>query len=266
MANSPGTSGGGVAQSNPFGDSPTSGSVGLMGEFYDLKQKPDGSPTDVAMGPGEGDSYEPGFLSYPATQAGLRVLIRDYVKNWDQTILDQYYKSPQELQASQIFIPVRPSIEATKAFNVADKVRPKRWVIHYHTTIVAPKSGKFRFLGYGDDFLVVRIGENNVLDGSSHDEELDPSANTPDERIPGPAGQHLRCGQWFDLVQGEGVQMNVLIGEGPGGFSGFYLLIEEEGDTSAPGDYPVFQIAKSPLPPCRMPGVFTGKTMVFGAE
>ncbi len=98
-----GTSGGGLAHSNPFGDSVESGVPGLIGELYDLKQTPESKPTPIMNSAAE----------------GLKVL-REYVKTWDQSILDRYYKSPGQLEATQMFIPTRHSEEATKAFNVAD--------------------------------------------------------------------------------------------------------------------------------------------------
>ncbi len=262
-----GTTGGGLSHSNPFGDSPDSGVPGLIGELYDLKQTPDGTATPMAISPPETvDSYYPGFAGLPQTKEGLKVL-REYVKSWNQDILDRYYKSPSALEATQIFIPTRHSEEATKAFKVQDKVTARRWVIHYHGTMIPPKTGRFRFLGFGDDFLVVRLGDNNVLDASYPGEKLDESANARDEDIPGPSGHHLFCGKWFNVDASQPMSIDILIGEGPGGFSGFVLLIEEDGDTSEKGDYPVFQMAPATIPSkSDMPSVFTGKTMVFGAQ
>ncbi len=265
-----GTTGGGMAHSNPFGHDPSEGVPGLMGELYDLKQTADGNPTPIAVKDPESlTTLIPDWRTLPATLAGLEVL-RRYVRTWDQSILDQYYKAPVTLEASQIFIPTRRSEEATRAFGVADKVVARRWVIHYHGNIVPPKSGRFRFLGFGDDFLVVRLGNKNVLDGSFAGEQLDPLANGKQEVVPGPVGYrvpyNLRCGQWFDVEANQPVAMDGLIGEGPGGSSGFFLLIQEQGDPSTPGDYPVFQVAPTDLPEKTGLGdVFTGKKLLFGA-
>ncbi len=263
-----GTSGGGMAHANPFGDSAQDGVPGLVGELYDLKQTPDRRPNSMAVVPPESTGLTSNWSAVPAMTEAISVL-RQYVKTWDQTILDTYYKAPIQLTATQILIPSRLSEEATKAFHVADKVIAKRWVIHYHGTIVPPKSGRFRFLGFGDDFLVVRIGSQNVLDGSYSGEQLDLSANGKDDAVPGPSPYpfNLRCGKWIDFEAGEPQSMDVLVGEGPGGHSGFYLLIQEQGDTSPKGDYPVFQIAPTAVPEkTGFPPVFTGKTMVFGAQ
>ncbi len=260
---SAGTSGGGTDRSNPFGDAPSSGVTGLMGELYDLKQTPDGKPTPMAIVPPETpNGLYSGFRSLAATKAALKVL-RGYVTNWDQRVLDTYYKSPIALEAYQIFVPILNSEEATKAFHVADKVIARRWVIHYHATVIPPTTGRYRFIGFGDDFLVVRWNGVNVLDGGLH--ALDESANGADAHVPGIAEHSLSCGRWIDMKANKPAPMDILIGEGPGGFSGFFLLIEKQGDPSPPGDYPVFQIAPGPVPRTRNQS-FSAKTMVFGSE
>jgi hypothetical protein len=262
-----GTSGGGADQSNPFGSSPVSGVPGLIGELYDLKQTPDGTPTPIAIVPPEEVAHiSSQWTKLPATAAGLKVL-RDYVRGWDQNILDNYYKSPAPLETTQIFIPLHASEDATKAFHVQDKVTARRWIVHYHANVLAPKDGRYRFLGYGDDFLVVRWDGRNVLDGSISNEYLDKSANNGTETVPGPNGHVLVCGKWFSTAAGVAVPIDILIGEGPGGSSGFILLIEEEGDTSSPGDYPVFQVAPGTVPTIKtVTSPFSGKTLVFPAQ
>jgi hypothetical protein len=244
------------------------GVPGLIGQLYDLKQTPYGTPTKAGVVAPETVPMYSGWRSLPATAESL-VILRQYVKNWDQSILDQFYKSPVALSATQLLIPKRRSEEATKAFGVADKVIAKRWVIHYHANIVPPKSGRFRFLGFGDDFLVVRVGSENVLDACWGGEELDPTANSTNKNepvLPAPTGYGgtMRRGKWINMDQGAVQSIDILVGEGPGGDSSFYLLIEEEGDKD---DYSVFQIAPTALPAdTKLPSTFTGKTMVFPAQ
>ena len=45
-----------------------------------------------------------------------------------------------------------------------DDVRPSTWCCVYSGYVKAPFTGKFRFVGYGDDFLVIRLGQQIVLD------------------------------------------------------------------------------------------------------
>jgi len=41
------------------------------------------------------------------------------------------------------------------------------------------------------------------------------------------------------VEQGTPIDIKILIGEGPGGSSGFVLMIQKKGDNSAKGDYPM---------------------------
>jgi len=191
-------------------------------------------------------------------------VIREYVTGgWNQAVLDRYYKAPVTLSAAQMFTPEVPSEEATKAFHVADKVIAKRWVAHYHTTIVPPEAGRFRFIGFGDDFLIVRLGQDNVLDGSLPVYDIVRNVDSTDV-IPKVVKDYpLYAGKSFDLDPEKPQSLDILIGEGPGGESGFILLIERIGDTSNPPDYPVFQVASANLPPGVVRPPFSNKTMRF---
>jgi hypothetical protein len=188
-------------------------------------------------------------------------------------MLDGYYKAPQTLHTEQIFIPKLKAAEAPKAFQVEGKVQPRRWIVIYKATIVPPESGDFRFVGFADDFLVVRVGGRNVLDGSWSSEKLLPEANDSANAGPAPGyadrqGQRLAAGKWITMEAGASLEMEVMIGEGPGGDSSFFLFIQQRGVDSAPGDYPVFQLKDVEVPswtdPDGVPSGFTKKKMVFG--
>jgi len=243
----------------------SSGGEGFVGTLYDLKQSQGGHPTDI----GENDveqnkGFDSNWEKSPATQRGVAVL-RDFVKSWNPDLLNSYYKSSQKLYATQICIPVAPSEDAPKAFHVASIVHPRRWIVIYRAKVIAPEAGQYRFIGFGDDFMAVRVGDENVLDASwtGTGEELDPGANGSDNVGPGLESQGLKCGKWIKMDPATPVDMQVLIGEGPGGSSGFVLLVQKQGDTSTPGDYPVFQLKDGPIPNLGLPG-FTAKKMLFG--
>jgi hypothetical protein len=201
----------------------------LVGYLYDLKQMANGKPTEI-MG---------------SAKAGLEFL-RSWVKDWDMSALDKFYKAPNPLYATQIFIPDRKSEESTKAFGVDGVVQAKRWIIVYTAKVIAPETGTFRFVGWADDFMMVRWDGVNVLDASYPGEELDPSA-TADKADIG-FNNWRRYGNWIQMQEGAAVQMQVLIGEGPGGDSGFTLMIQRQGDDSKNGDDPVFQLKDAPIP------------------
>lgn len=245
--------------------------VGLVGTFYDMKQTADRKPTPIAAQGAELNSSIAvgGWETSPPTQKELQVL-GDFVKVWDRNILNGYYKAPKTLQASQIFIPKFNAAEAPKAFGVQDTVEPRRWIVLYQAKIIPPKTGQFRFIGFADDFLVVRVGGRNVLDADWKSEKLVPSANVQEDvgQAPPYSGQPLYCGRWVEMEAGVPIDMEVLIGEGPGGDSSFFLFVQDRGKNYTKGDYPVFQLKDVPIPEWQNPGfvppAFSKQKMVFG--
>ena len=245
--------------------------LGLEGTFYDLKQTPDHKPTSMATwGPEAGNSTPiANWPQIPPVKESARFL-RSFLTDWNTQLLEDFYQSPSKLYNPQIFIPVLPASEAPRAFKADSSVQPRRWIVIYRAKIVPPKSGRFRFIGRGDDFLVVRIDNNNVLDGTWVGEEATSGVNARDDVGTAMAGQPLRAGAWINMQQGLAMNMQVLIGEGPGGDCGFFLFIQEEGVAYPKGDYPVFQLADVPVPaspgPGKVPPAFSGKRMVFKIE
>jgi len=224
--------------------------LGLTGNLYDLKQGPDGTPTDLAetdaekqVGP---NNTVANFLTTPPFPRFLEVL-QDFIKTWDLSKLDRYYKSPVALSIPQFCIPDQPSDQAPKAFQ-APNVVARRWIAVYHAKVMPPDSGEYRFIGLGDDFLVVRVDDRNVLDGCWGGEELDPSIRSNEDVGQGFQATPLSAGKWFQVEEGTPIDIQVLIGEGPGGYSGFLLMIQKQGDDSPKGDYPVFQVLDTSVP------------------
>jgi len=237
--------------------------TGFVGVLYDLKQTPDKKPTNIANTQAElrqGKALN--WRKSPATQNGLKAL-RTFVKTWDTSLLANYYQAPTPLFATQICIPLTESINAPKAFHVEGTVAPMRWIVIYHAWVIPPESGQFRFIGFADDFMVVRVGGQNVLDASWNGEELAPEANVKEAVGLGVERQPLKCGKWIQMEAGTPVDMQVLIGEGPGGHSGFLLMVQKQGVATPQGDYPVFQLQDSPIPDLDKTFHFSKKKMVF---
>ncbi len=248
-----------------YGDAGTG--VGLAGSLYDLKQTPDGQPTDMAENATEksigANVVDPGFGSSPQAAAQISFLT-NFVKQWNMSDLDgHYYKSDQTLNLAQVCIPDVLSQEATIAFHVQDKVVARRWIAVYRGKIIPPENGNYRFIGLGDDFLVVNIDGKNVLDGSFQSERIDPSADVNEDVGQGWSSLPLACGQWVHMRAGVASDMQILIGEGPGGASGFVLMVQKQGDNSSPGDFPVFQIGRKPLPIPDMNMTMGSRTILF---
>lgn len=126
----------------------------LVGTFYDLKQTKNGEPTGIANA-----------QNVVNTDASLTVINEFMTENhWNPGTLDYYYQSPEKLHASGFCIPSCKASYAPVAYRCEDKVKPTGWVAVYRGTVKAPKTGKFRFVGMGDDCVVVRFNNDIVLE------------------------------------------------------------------------------------------------------
>ncbi len=237
-----GTEGGG------FGTDKAGGST-LVGTFYDFKQTQAGKPTDI-------------------TPAAATLLMKEFLESgWKESKFAKYYKSPTKLYNSHIFITRRSAKEAPKAFKCENKVKDSRWCAIYRGKVVAPKSGKFRFVGAGDDALVVRFNGEEVFDygwymlsvskgnptaGGEHYKFMIGQSNNAVIRkemrrakiytdFPVPLYKYsgmnhwnnalggLAAGKTFEVHANVTYPIEILVSEIPGGEFGAVLLIEEIG-------------------------------------
>ncbi len=208
---------------------------GFVGTFYDLKQTRAGMPTKVSP-----DEYHTIF----------RKFLREH---WRESLLSEYFRAPQKLYTPQVFIPNMSADEGPRAFDLADKVQPGRWLVHYKARVAPPADGTYHFVGGGDDVLVVRFAGQTVLDRCwAQQDEVWKTARNYDYGYTGIPNGFAR-GDALRLKAGQFYDMEVLIGEQPGGLVFFSLLLEEEGveyNRDAKGNpiLPVFRLAGGPLP------------------
>jgi len=216
-----------------------SGGKGLDGTFYDLKQSKSRVKENVPM---------------------ASVLKSFFTSGWNKSELQKYFSPNVKLKNVRVFIPVLGPEEATGAFEVQKEVEKSRWVILYSGTVIAPKDGKFRFRGRGDNLLAVRITRHGVAQnvffdtagGFSSLVSLFPGCKLiATGQPPGAAGTKEKrpndtsVGPWFDVKTGEEIQIDIIMGELPGTNFEAILLIEEEGKSYSPsGSYPVFEMAQ----------------------
>ncbi len=240
----PGLGGGGGIK-NPFGMLDAAPSA-LLGTFYDLKQTPDRKPTNM-------------------TDDEMRLKVREIVDGgFKEREFRDYYAAKQKLYQTKLHMPFMNAESAPAAFNCEKEVEPRRWIVVYRGTVVAPKTGKFRFVGAGDDLLVVRFNNRTVfdygytlgctgthmygrsaeVDGRQENDELakDIRKNGP-MRVPIQFYKYdtspryndniggMAVGPEFQVQAGKSYPVEILIGEIPGGFFAVSLLIEEIGAT-----------------------------------
>jgi hypothetical protein len=215
-------------------------SYGIQGNFYDFKQTSSGGRGPLYGNPDIADLRDPQYRAQNGRQNSLYAgEIREFIvtKDWSVTSLSDKYRAPEPLYASQIFIPPGPAAACPKAYGVYPKVKPSRWMAHYKGKVKCPQTGKFRFVGSGDDILVVRWNRKIALDsgyyqpvvGNSYKYQ-DFGGAVCDDTHPSSLGTRpLRAGPWIQIKAGDEVEIEIAFGEMPGG--GFYgiLCIEPQG-------------------------------------
>jgi hypothetical protein len=228
---------------------------GLTGYLYDLKQTRTGDKTNAR--------YRETLASFAQG-------------DWNEKILRDFFKSKKPLYLTQVFIPSMPADEAPRAFQSPD-VEPRNIVILYTGKTTFPATGEFRLVGLGDDYLLVRLNDKVVLDGSlrplfpdlQSGENLGTAYTTPIRTT-------LKAGPWFHAEKGQTVPVEILLGEEPGGHFAAFLLFQQQGvtyrmrsDTPEIPALPVLQFVPTGIP-ASDPGTsapdISEPEIFFGAE
>lgn len=209
------------------------GEAALMGIMYDLKQTQRREPTTI-------------------NERDYATVVSNFVaRGFDESVVNQYYRVSKPRYATQIFVPLIGAGAAPKAFGAEDTVKQSRWLIHYKGQVVPPGDGRYRFWGYADDVLVVAANGKLVLNGSRFSF---PGALWKSSVKGGlPAGnRNLVAGDWMHLKASEPVDLDIVIGEKPGGEFCAFLLVEKEGQTYEMRNgypiVPIFQVAPYQTP------------------
>ena len=275
--------GGGWGESGKGLGEQQSGGSALEGTLYDLKQTGKGRSRKVSpLAVKDGETLRINRNKY------YEVLSNFLNKGWSVSQLAKYYESPHKLYASCFYMPVARARYAPIAFQVGDAakleqqwvVQPAGWCVVYRGKVRAPKTGKFRFIGTGDDYIGVRFNRQVVLEGgyrmvSAYDPKLpnggskvmlsqkdgreaffkDVKAGRDNEHkgyelintVEGTGiwGQELGgllAGKEFSVKEGETYPIEILVAEEGGAF-GFALFIEDttEGKNSKAKKYDLFR-------------------------
>ncbi len=236
-----------------FGAKGGTGSYGIAGTFYDFKQTRAGKPTSAMGG-------KPEVFGDPSNSAAIGAYNREVKeflvdKNFSVSALSDKFKAPDVLFATQIFIPPCPANAAPKAYGVEKQVKPSRWVAHYKGAVKAPTSGQFRFVGSGDDWLVVRWNGRVALDsGYQHfvtgEGNVYKQFNSQkcEETHRSSLGKPMRCGPWITVTAGQEVPIEIVLGETPGGTFYAMLCIEPRALNGKGEGLKLLRFADGPLP------------------
>lgn len=226
------------------------GGSALEGTFYDLKQTKNGAPNANAA---DGRVNKDAVIT----------VLSDFIKTWNPAALNKFYQSPTKLYAGNFCIPACNANYAPFAFQCQDKVKPAGWVAVYRGRVRAPKSGTFRFVGTGDEVIIVRFNREIVLEagyilpglGKTYTETHIAGKNKgaadfrrfeagilngtdkvhkgyeffphPDTPLWNAELGGLMAGKEFRVTEGQIYPIEVLITEVPGGAFGMALFIQE---------------------------------------
>jgi hypothetical protein len=224
---------------------------GLVGTFYDLKQTPDGKATKMAIQEFEKDGSL--RIDAPVNVHYDERLERAIRRNLDDRALKDFYQAETQLRLTQLYVPRIGAEEAPKEFKVDGKVQGRRWVINYQGAVTPPESGRFRFVGFSDDVLVVLADNRVVLDGSLRSPLRGAERRKHFHQTHTIDGWNTYVGKTITVTQGRPIDLKILIGERPGGHYSGYLLLEKIGldyakDTNGSPILPLFKMAPGETP------------------
>lgn len=211
----------------------TRSEAALIGILYDLKQD---------------QKHKPKNEQY------LELIFGFLREGWDEGILNEFYRATRPLYTTQVFIPLMNADEAPRSFGVQDIMQPRMWVVHYKGQVSPPHPGTFRFVGNSDDILAVAVNGKTELIAEypkwrSHNHGW---REAPRDGMGTPVGPAV-SGDWFTVKEGQVIDLDIIIGEYPGGRFGAWLMIEEQGVTYEKNSQgkpilPVFQLSDSAIP------------------
>lgn len=204
----------GKGMMNPFGMIDPKGENGLVGAFYDFKRDEDGKPSGVKANDRE-----------KATQ-----IIKAFAKGktWRVPRSIPHYTSKTRLSTKTAFFPGVADTEAGKAFQSPDS-EAGLWVAHYSATVSCAEGGSWRFVGWGDNCLIVGVNGNVKLDASDRGYTGAERTAIGSADLPGKPGAALYEGEWFQLKPGAPVTIDILIGD-EGGIFAAGVLLQRKGE------------------------------------
>lgn len=155
-------------------------------------------------------------------------------------------KIPKRVAMSTLFIKPQPAKNGPLAFGLTEKeMKPSGWLVYYVGDIIPTEKARYRFWGYFDDYMLIRINGKVVWEytwpcqseknagactGWKPDAETTSLIAKVQYRSP-QAGAKLMPSDWWEAKPGQKIKIEIAISEVPGGACGGLLCIEKEGET-----------------------------------
>ena len=248
---------------SPFGVEGFSRTPTLKGALFDLKRSRDGKSVYCTIASGDAGKRK------EELHKAVGILANN---GFDSKKLSQrYFEAETKLNANQVYIYKDAQTKnfiraeaATAAFAGADGNVPFEapgWMVVYEGEITPQETGEYRFVGMGDDVMLVGIDRKPVFyaywPGEGHGNAIREPAGAgwepkdhckTDGKGTGSGNSvqhHLFKGSWMKLNKGRKYKICIAFGEGAGGYAGAVLGIEKKGERDGlPADapYSVFKL------------------------
>lgn len=211
-----GTIGGGVLDTANFNisafgiDQAVTGTI--EGAFYDFKLNKRKKPSENPPGKNN-DIFEAFTSSTP----------------WSVPDQYDYYTPKNGLFLRIVLFPGMPDSDAGAAFGAPDS-KAGKWAAHYSGEVIGAKTGNFRLVGWGDNYFIVGLNDEVILDASDRytTPGTEGKSGVRGIDVPGKPGPKFFQGKTFRVRKGESYRIDLLMGDMGGIFSAGAMVLEED--------------------------------------
>ena len=230
----------------------------LKGTLYDIKRSKDGKKTFATTEPSNAGKRK------NELHDALKLLVTKKFKT--DELGKKYYQADLKLQSNQVYIKSQNANAATDAFanppvsegGKAPFAAPG-WLAVYEGEITPPQTGEYRFVGMGDDVLLVGLGGEPALYAywprEGHGPAVEYQKGWEPENHCGKGGKdganavnangsYLYKGQWIKMQKGRKYKVVIAFGEGAGGLAGAMLGIQQKDVSEDDNSISVFKLSE----------------------
>lgn len=207
----------GIDEITVFGSGQSIG-CDFVGTFYDFKRDRTGRPNGI-----DPETFTDRVAEFIRT-------------GWRTSTFSRYYRSPKKLYTTSFMVPPVSSSIAPSCFG-EERTVGYCWLAHYTGKIVHKDGITFRFWGQGDDILTVTVDKKVVLAANWPSDDHLGTLVCPQWRSTAknnrrfPMGNNASAiGDWITLEPGVAKDMEVVLGEIPGGQFCAMLCVEVQGE------------------------------------
>lgn len=205
----------------------------LLGAIIDMKTAPD---------PDNPKGKDIGYSGWKEFIPRLKTCLQG---NFTDDACRGVRKLSKRVAMSTLFIKPQPAANGPAAFGVSDIMEPKGWLVYYVGELIPTEKARYRFWGYFDDYMFIRLNGKVVWEyswpcqseknagactGWQPNEETKALIAKVQYRSP-QAGAKLMPSDWWEARPGTKIKIEIGISEVPGGACGGLLCIEKEGET-----------------------------------